>query len=143
MQIVNEMGIFPQRDFFTLNPKVKPVIDTGIDREDWGRVYIGLDYLHDLATLAGYVKKSELDSAQATIASLEEDIGNLIRENDITLEKYNAEAFVEKIKELVNGMGSAIVESAPVPSRRVARPPVEESKRAFTPIDEHFATDGD
>lgn len=91
MQIQETMPLYPQMCFFTMNQKVSPVIDTGIERGEWGRIYIGLDYVSDLATKAGFVPGTELDAlkkalsvANARATSAERELAELKESIDVT-----------------------------------------------------------
>lgn len=105
IQVVDEMALFPMRCFFTHNAKVSPVIDTGFDAEDWGRVYIGLDYFTDLAEATGWVPKKQLEDA--ILAQVIEGDELMAAQNE--LERLRGSVDVTKIvKEITDGVLAAV-----------------------------------
>lgn len=59
VQLVDKPHLFPQRCFFTGDGMERPVIDTGVNDTEGGRVYISLQFMDDLAAAAGYVRREE------------------------------------------------------------------------------------
>lgn len=59
IQIVEEPRLFPQRCFFTGDGLPRPIIDTGVNDLEGGRVYMSLSFADDLADAAGYMRREE------------------------------------------------------------------------------------
>lgn len=69
VQIVDRPYLFPQRCFFTGDGTERPLIDTGVNDTDGGRVYISLDFVADIARAAGYVTLAEAEELRSDLAN--------------------------------------------------------------------------
>lgn len=74
VQIVEEPYLYPQRCFFTGDPTVRPVLDTGKEDPENGRIYISLSFMDELARAAGYVTIEEAAALRTQIAELTERV---------------------------------------------------------------------
>lgn len=70
IQIVEKPYLFPQKCFFTGDGNERPILDTGKEDPELGRVYISLSYMDELATAAGYVTLADAAKLREENAAL-------------------------------------------------------------------------
>jgi hypothetical protein len=61
-QIVEKPHLYPQRCFFTGDINEVPILDTGANDTEGGRVYISLSFFDDLVQAAGYLNRQQADA---------------------------------------------------------------------------------
>lgn len=74
VQIVEEPYLFPQRCFFTGDGNPRPILDTGKEDPEYGRIYISLSFMDELAKAAGYTTIEEAQTLRTKIDELEERV---------------------------------------------------------------------
>lgn len=85
IQIVERPYLYPQRCFFTGDGNERPILDTGVQDTEGGRVYISLSFMEDLARAAGYTTlaeaqelRDENDRLKRQLAVLPETLEGLV-----------------------------------------------------------------
>jgi len=68
IQIVDKPYLYPQRCFFTGDGTPRPILDTGVNDTEGGRVYISLSFMEELARATGHVTLEEADTLRAELA---------------------------------------------------------------------------
>lgn len=96
-QIVEKPYLFPQRCYFTGDGNDRPILDTGKEDADGGRVYISLSFMDELAKAAGYTTlaeaeaiRAENESLKAQLAVLPEAIEGIV--NDVRMAAARAQS---------------------------------------------------
>lgn len=74
IQIVDKPHLYPQRCFFTGDATERPIIDTGVNDTEGGRVYISFSFMDDLAKEAGYATRGETSAILEANAALQRQI---------------------------------------------------------------------
>lgn len=92
---VERPHLFPQRTIFTGDPREIPVIDTGVNDVEGGRIYISFGELDEIATKFGYVKASELD----------------LRDEVIKIQQEQLEQLPDLIEKVIDGIRTVVSDS--------------------------------
>lgn len=101
-QIREDAPLFPHRCFLTETGH-GPFVDTFVDREEIGRLYVSLRAVSMMAPLCGFVAEASLEEANTEIARLREYVRTL--ENDLERER-SPEGKVITVADLMASMRS-------------------------------------
>lgn len=111
IQLVDKPYLFPQRCFFTGDGMERPIIDTGVQDTEGGRVYISLQFMDDLAVAAGYETREESARLKAENESLKRQVDAI----PTILEGLSDAVRNLAAAAVVDLLGSAFDSTVPVP----------------------------